>query len=584
MVPNFVSETIVQNVGESNAAFMARVNLFIATQRSYYEQAGGSYPPASPASTAYLGYPPSEANFTVFWDVTNTQHRQIASFFYDYTYYLYLMALPSPIFPPSFAYPVIYQGMWDANTNTPTLVSGTGTQGHYYQVSVSGTTTLDGISSWGVDDWVVFNGTTWTRVANAQATEILKGVAEIATQPETDAGIDDTRIVTPLKLGGWWTAVKAAAQTISGVWTFITSLRIRSTANPNYAEITGNFTANRTVTIQDASGTVAYLSDIPPGGISGSGTANEIAYFTGPTAITSLSTTIYPSLIEIAHVKGVTSPIQSQLNNKVNKAGDTMLGNLEINVIGGAELNLNAPNATDPKSVLFQTNSLNRFRIRVDGANDNLVVRRYDNAGAFVDAPFEIIRSTGNVRLNNQTASRILSLDANQDVTALDTATYPSLTELSYVKGVTSDIQTQLNSKIGLGDTYFTIPFNSANQNPADNATYYFGAPFTLAPGTGATARRIFIPVDCTLIGYAAHVVWTGGTTEQAALYFRINDTTDVTISTTIPGGSNFNAYSSALNTNLSAGDLVNCKMVCPIWATNPTAMTISVLGLFKRR
>jgi hypothetical protein len=33
-----------------------------------------------------------------------------------------------------------------------------------------------------------------------QATEIEAGIAEIATQAETDAGIDDNRIITPLKL------------------------------------------------------------------------------------------------------------------------------------------------------------------------------------------------------------------------------------------------------------------------------------------------------------------------------------------------------------------------------------------------
>ncbi len=45
------------------------------------------------------------------------------------------------------------------------------------------------------------------------------------------------------------------------------------------------------------------------------------------------------------------------------------------------------------------------------------------------------------------TASTILSADASKNIVSLATATYPSLTELSYVKGVTSAIQTQLNGK-----------------------------------------------------------------------------------------------------------------------------------------
>ena len=59
---------------------------------------------------------------------------------------------------------VVYQGTWNASTNTPTLTSGFGTKGYYYVVSVAGTTNLDGETLWGVGDWAVFNGTTWQKV------------------------------------------------------------------------------------------------------------------------------------------------------------------------------------------------------------------------------------------------------------------------------------------------------------------------------------------------------------------------------------------------------------------------------------
>jgi len=49
--------------------------------------------------------------------------------------------------------------------------------------------------------------------------------------------------------------------------------------------------------------------------------------------------------------------------------------------------------------------------------------------------------------LSSLTASQLLALDASGNIQSLATATYPSLTELSYVKGVTSAIQTQLNGK-----------------------------------------------------------------------------------------------------------------------------------------
>lgn len=50
--------------------------------------------------------------------------------------------------------------------------------------------------------------------------------------------------------------------------------------------------------------------------------------------------------------------------------------------------------------------------------------------------------------LSSLTASQLLALDASKNIQSLDTATYPSLTELSYVKGVTDSVQTQLNSKL----------------------------------------------------------------------------------------------------------------------------------------
>jgi hypothetical protein len=50
------------------------------------------------------------------------------------------------------------------------------------------------------------------------------------------------------------------------------------------------------------------------GVLSGTGNANEIAYFTTPNTITSLPIATYPSLAEVSYVKGVTSSIQDQID------------------------------------------------------------------------------------------------------------------------------------------------------------------------------------------------------------------------------------------------------------------------------
>lgn len=57
-----------------------------------------------------------------------------------------------------------YKGTWDASTNTPTIVSSVGVKGDYYVVSVAGSTNINGLSNWGIGDWIVFNGAVWQRV------------------------------------------------------------------------------------------------------------------------------------------------------------------------------------------------------------------------------------------------------------------------------------------------------------------------------------------------------------------------------------------------------------------------------------
>lgn len=58
---------------------------------------------------------------------------------------------------------MVSQGTWNASTNTPTLTSATGTQGHFYKVSVAGTTTLDDVTTWSVNDVAIFDGVEWLK-------------------------------------------------------------------------------------------------------------------------------------------------------------------------------------------------------------------------------------------------------------------------------------------------------------------------------------------------------------------------------------------------------------------------------------
>lgn len=89
---------------------------------------------------------------------------------------------------------VSFRGTWNASTNTPALASGVGTGGHYYIVSVAGSTTLNGVSSWAVGDWVVFNGVSsvWQRVPNTQLVSSVNGFTGAVSITSSDVGAAPT--------------------------------------------------------------------------------------------------------------------------------------------------------------------------------------------------------------------------------------------------------------------------------------------------------------------------------------------------------------------------------------------------------
>ena len=79
---------------------------------------------------------------------------------------------------------LVFQGTWNASTNTPTLTSGSGTTGNFYIVSVAGSTNLDGITDWKVGDWAVFieQGASdqWEKIDNSS---VLDGIGTGQTLP-----------------------------------------------------------------------------------------------------------------------------------------------------------------------------------------------------------------------------------------------------------------------------------------------------------------------------------------------------------------------------------------------------------------
>lgn len=83
--------------------------------------------------------------------------------------------IPIAQIPASLIGAIVYQGTWNASTNSPTLADNTGTKGYYYVVSTGATRDLgSGSIAFSANDWVVHNGTIWQKVDN---TDLVTSVA-----------------------------------------------------------------------------------------------------------------------------------------------------------------------------------------------------------------------------------------------------------------------------------------------------------------------------------------------------------------------------------------------------------------------
>ena len=75
----------------------------------------------------------------------------------------------------------LYLGEWDASSNSPSISSGVGQTNGYYVVSTAGSSLIDGESSWGLGDWIYFNGTEWKKIDNSELVEVVDSMSGTET-------------------------------------------------------------------------------------------------------------------------------------------------------------------------------------------------------------------------------------------------------------------------------------------------------------------------------------------------------------------------------------------------------------------
>jgi hypothetical protein len=151
-----------------------------------------------------------------------------------------------------------FGGTWNASTNTPTFASGTGAAGVVYNVSVAGSTTLDGISQWNVGDKAVFNGitNTWNKI-DGNSNEVLSVAGRVG-----NVVLSITDIANGAALNAYQTYTKTQCATVQPL-VYASTVTIDFTQGNDAAiTLTGNVTfANPATLPAGASGAIEITQD-----------------------------------------------------------------------------------------------------------------------------------------------------------------------------------------------------------------------------------------------------------------------------------------------------------------------------------
>jgi hypothetical protein len=121
---------------------------------------------------------------------------------------------------------VMYEGTWNASTNTPTITSSVGSKGDYYIVATAGSTNIDGITTWNIGDWIIFNGATWDKVDNTDAVSSVNGYTGAVSLVTSDVAESGSLYFTNDRaIGSTLTGYTSGAGTVSATDTILQAIQ-----------------------------------------------------------------------------------------------------------------------------------------------------------------------------------------------------------------------------------------------------------------------------------------------------------------------------------------------------------------------
>ena len=350
--------------------------------------------------------------------------------------------------------------------------------------------------------------------STSDASETVKGVVEEATQTELNAGTDTGATGAKLFATPSKLAVwiQQAALTIDAIWHFV-SAKLRL------------FNAAKTFYI-------AFTT---------AATANRSQAFqdaSGTIALTSDIPSVTPAALTKADDTNVTAtltgtPSTALLQSVLITLGWT--GQLALSR-GGSNKNMTAING----GVVYT--DADSMEVSAAGTSGQLLQSAGAGTPTWVSALF-----------NGTTAT---TQETGDNSTKVATTAYADALTRSYcLTGATA----------------------TGTSSPGDAQTYFFGNRIeVITTRTTSGISKIYFPQAGTII--AARVTFSNnaGTNENSTVYLRYNNTTDITISSTVDLSATVSTYlATGLSQAVSTSDYVEFKWTTPTWATNPTVVAV---------
>ena len=220
-------------------------------------------------------------------------------------------------------------------------------------------------------------------------------------------------------------------------------------------------TADRTITFQDATGTVAYLTDITGGGASEFSTVkvNTSVIFEGTTADANETTLVVtdPTADRTITLPNATDTLVGKattdtLTNKTITASSNSVGLSTLDIDGGTDIGAALADADliivdDGAGGTNRKAALSRVATYIEGGISGDITISSGTAaigsGVIVNADINSSAAIAFSKMADLTASRALVSDGNGDVSVSAVTS----TEIGHLDGVTSAIQTQLDTK-----------------------------------------------------------------------------------------------------------------------------------------